>query len=149
MRYRFAIRGDYAVASNLNVFGSYIWAHRLERNGFLKGGINSMGGAGDVVMTHANFVTTNYGAPSGLAGGPINPYVEDGYLGWEANAGVDWKLLEGFKMNVRYSYWAPGDWFKDAYQAVGMGAGGVPIQNQRIGGRSPIQAITGSLMIDF
>ena len=57
----------------------------------------------------------------------INPYVDDGYLGWEANAGVDWKLLEGFKMNVRYSYWAPGDWFTDAYQAVGMGAGGVPI----------------------
>ncbi len=33
----YAARLDYAVASNLNVWGSYIWAHRLEKQGSLFG----------------------------------------------------------------------------------------------------------------
>ena len=33
----YAARIDYAVASNLNVWGSYIWAHRLEKQGSLFG----------------------------------------------------------------------------------------------------------------
>jgi hypothetical protein len=145
----FAIRGDYAVASNLNVWASYLWAHRLEKNGYLKGGTNSMGGAAGAAASAA-WVALNYGAASGLVGGPINPFVDDGYLGWEANAGVDWKLLEGFKMNVRYSYWQPGDWFTGAYQAVGVNPPtGVFSQFGQLSGRSPIQAITGSLTIDF
>ena len=30
--YAFAVRLDYAVAANLNVWGSYLWAHRTEQN---------------------------------------------------------------------------------------------------------------------
>ncbi len=41
--YAYAARLDYAVASNLNVYGSYIWAHRLERAGFLNGLIRDTG----------------------------------------------------------------------------------------------------------
>ena len=31
------VRLDYAVASNLNVWGTYLWAERLERDGYLAG----------------------------------------------------------------------------------------------------------------
>ena len=43
-------------------------------------------------------------------GRDLNPFVDDSYIGWEAQAGFDWKLLEGMSMNVAYSYWssAPG-----------------------------------------
>ncbi len=41
--YCFAGRLDHAVAANLNVWGSYIWAHRLEQNGFPFGGVTSNG----------------------------------------------------------------------------------------------------------
>lgn len=153
--YAYATRLDYAVASNLNVWGSFIWAHRLERAGFLKGGIEASGRplnpASPVdIASHNTFVTANFGAASALVGGPIDPYTDNGYLGWEANAGVDWKLLEGVTTYFRYSYWQPGDWFTQALQAIGVNqaAGGIS-QNALVKGRDAIQAFTGSLVIDF
>jgi hypothetical protein len=74
--------------------------------------------------------------------------VDDGYLGWEANIGVDWKLLEGMNMHVAYAYWQPGDWFTQAYRAVGM-RGGAAVEDGLVAGRDAIQAINGSLMINF
>jgi hypothetical protein len=76
--------------------------------------------------------------------------VTDGYLGWEANAGVDWKLLEGLTAYFRYSYWQPGDWFKEAYQAHVPLTAGAGIND--FGGlttRDAIQAFHGSLMVNF
>jgi hypothetical protein len=139
--YAFAARLDYAVASNLNIWGSYIWAHRLERAGFFKGAKLS-NGAPATAADVATFITLNFGPP-----GAINPYVDDGYLGWEGNVGIDWKLLEGMNMHVAYSYWQPGDWFTQAYQAVGWRGG--PVDNAVVDGRDAIQAIRGSFLIDF
>lgn len=138
--YCFAGRADYAVASNLNIWGSYIWAHRLERAGFLNGGVRDIGdgAAGGV-------------APGTLlnAYGGVTPYCPDGYLGWEAGAGVDWKLLEGLNLKVRYAYWQPGDWFDYAYQAlpgpIGAGQGNWYLMK----GRSPINAIEGKMVVEF
>ena len=39
----YAARLDYAVASNLNVWATCMWAHRLEKFGFNFGGVNSAG----------------------------------------------------------------------------------------------------------
>ncbi len=134
--YAFAARLDYAVASNLNLYGSYIWAHRLERAGFYNGGVNETGGGF---------------APGTLlaAYGGTTEYVPDGYLGWEANVGADWKLLEGMTMKFRYSYWQPGDWFDFAYQALTPagpgGARGIGV----LKGRSAINAFTGSVLVEF
>ncbi len=35
--WRLAARLDYAVAANLNIWGSYMWANRVEENGWLAG----------------------------------------------------------------------------------------------------------------
>jgi hypothetical protein len=67
---------------------------------------------------------------------------------------VDWKLLEGMTMYVKYAYWQPGDWFDWAYQSVVLptagaapptapGAGTAPL------GKSAIQSIQGSFLINF
>jgi hypothetical protein len=138
--YCFGARGDYAVAANLNVWGSFLWAHRLEKAGFYKGGLNSDGTDADAA-SRAAFVALNFGPG-------VNPYVDDGFIGWEANAGFDWKLLEGLNMFVRYAYWQPGEWFEQAYQAVGF-AGGAAVTNAAIKGRDAIHAINGSFIIDF
>jgi hypothetical protein len=145
----YAGRVDYAVASNLNVFGSYLWAHRLETFGTWKGHYTSdgldtrtLGAAG--AANRAAFVVLNWGAPVGF----INPFVSDGFLGWEVNLGMSWKLLEGLNLNFRYSYWKPGEYFDEAYQGIGM-AGGALVANARVAGKDPIQAITGSMVIDF
>jgi hypothetical protein len=137
--YAFAGRVDYAVASNLNLWGSYIWAHRLEAAGYLAGGNAAAANLGSATPAGAAF--------KGLYGG-TNPYVEDGFIGWEANLGVNWKLLEGFTFNARYAYWAPGRWFDWAYQTVGM-RGGALVNDAYTEGRDPIQAFEGGMVIDF
>lgn len=154
--YCLAARFDYAAAANLNVFGSYLWAHRVEKNGYYAGSfagsaantIYGMGGAlSQVPMngTEASAFKLNSGAGFGAN---ANPFVDDGYLGWEAQAGVDWKLLEGLSMQAAYSYWHVGPWFDQAYQVY------TPTPNGLLGaglmvGRSPIQSLRGSFTITF
>lgn len=150
--YCYAARLDYAVASNLNFWGSYIWAHRLERAGTFAGQFNAWGGPGNGNVAAAQAWKAL--ATGGVAAN-LNPYVDDGFIGWEANLGVDWKLLEGMTAYFRYSYWQPGEWFEQAYQAVGVlpGGGFAPTLGSPLGaivkGRDAIQAFQGSLLIDF
>jgi len=148
--YAFAARADYAVASNLNIWASYIWAHRLERAGTVNGqyrdvGNGSLGGVAVVTAAGAPI----FPSPLLLPYGGVTPYVPDGFIGWEADAGVNWKLLEGFTLNLRYAYWQPGDWFTFAYQALvgptAPGPGGTGI----LQGRSPINAFEGKLVVQF
>lgn len=145
--YCFAARLDYAVASNLNVWASYIWAHRLEKAGTFKGNYLSTGGTASTAQRQA-WITNNFNGTSGEVNGSINPFVDDGYIGWEGGAGVDWKLLEGLTMSWRYSYWQPGDWFTQAYQAVAVRNNAV-VSDGILFGRDAIQAVTGSVMIEF
>ncbi len=137
----YAARLDYAVAANLNVFGSYIYMNRASNTGtriaqFNGGGIR----------------------PASPAAGFSVPNVPDNYLGWEANVGVNWKLLEGLTLNTQFAYWQPGDWFKEAYVDQGLTAGGAIT----IGGGTqttffvtpnrgidPLVGWQGSLVVDF
>jgi hypothetical protein len=133
-----AARVDYAVASNLNVWASYIWAHRVEAAGFLAGGY-----AGDEngspVAAGAEFMAQYGGA---------TPYVPDGFVGWETDLGVDWKLLEGLTMKFRYAWWQPGPWFDYAYQAIGIYGGDI-VPSAIVQGRDPIHAFQGSIRVEF
>ncbi len=155
-----AARLDYAVAANLNIWGSYMWANRVEKNGWLAGQKDANGnpaigtglgvGAAQAQWTSADAqLWKQTSMPNG--GGNMNPYVDDCYLGWEAQAGVDWKLLENMSVMSRYAYWQPGPWFDQAYQVVGYNntAGGTLSSHGFMQGRSAIQAFTSSVMIDF
>jgi hypothetical protein len=48
----------------------------------------------------------NFAAPA--------PSIPDNDLGWEIMGGVVWKLLEGWAVSARISYWKPGKWFNYA-----------------------------------
>jgi len=148
----FAGRVDYAVASNLNVYGTYLWAHRLENYGTFMGQYLSTG-ANSAAAARMLF-RENIGVPIDT----WERYVPDGGLGWEITLGADWKLLEGLTVRTRYAYWQPGNWFQYAYQAVmpAQTAGSIAstgvlyTPNGFLGaGRDAIQAFEGSLIIDF
>ena len=149
--YAFGARLDYATAANLNLFGSFLWAHRLEQAGTYAGQYSATSNT----TGQANLITraqTFKGVAPGANGG--NPYVDDGHIGWEAQAGVSWKLLEGLNMDLAYSYWNLGKWFDQAYMAFtpnGANGGGYPGQ-QGLGymvGRDNIQSVRGSFTINF
>jgi hypothetical protein len=42
------------------------------------------------------------------------PSIPSRDLGWEANLGVAWRLLENWELTVRTAYWQPGNWFNYA-----------------------------------
>ncbi|AFM27576.1 hypothetical protein [Desulfomonile tiedjei] len=103
----FAARADYAVASNLNVFGTFFYANRTS-NGYSWGSLGPNAGVGDfgnVPDGNVSFNINRY---------PTSPNIPDTALGYEINAGLDWKLLEGWTAGVVVGYWQPGKWFNYA-----------------------------------
>jgi len=156
--YCYAGRVDYAVASNLNIWASYIWAHRLERAGtrfgqFMHNGqpfpLTALG-----LATQAAFAVNAGRAPvvaNPLGGDPVNifGYVSDGYIGDEWGAGVDWKILEGLTWSTRLAYWTPGRWFKEAYQSIVLTAGGGANCQGVLDSRDPIFGFRGTLLVEF
>lgn len=149
--YCYAARLDYAAAANLNIFGSYIWAHRLEKQGYLFGGKSSAGTtatAADIALFAANAGRAPSTYQVGGVTGTTYGYVTDGYLGWEADAGVDWKLLENVSCQMKYAYWQPGNWFKEAYQTKGVLNGAANV-NLPLDTRAPINAFHWSVLVYF
>lgn len=141
--YAFAVRADYAVAANLNLWASYIWAHRTEKNETLAGSTASDGSVGTTTVTEAQAWKTL----NGFGPNP-NPYTDDGFVGWEVNAGMDWKWLDSMTLSLRWAYWQPGEWFDQAYQAVTVRGGGVVTDGLMVG-RDPINAFEGKILVEF
>lgn len=150
----FACRIDYALASNLNVWGSYLWAERLEKNGYWAGQFGtgtwfagdqvSIGFPGNERADKAQeWKLHNFGGS-----GPYNPYVDDSFIGWEMDAGLEWKILEGVTLITRYAYWQPGGWFDQAYMAVTNTYYGLQGRGLMVG-RSPIHALSTSFLLEF
>ena len=132
----YGARLDYAAAANLNLFGSFAWAERFSQSGFLWGclrpatnsGLDGTTSALSVATTQApglggatftalpvqqysGQVVLNNFSPSGASRIPTIP---DGALGYEIDAGFDWKLLEGLTARCTMGYWVPGKWFSYA-----------------------------------
>jgi hypothetical protein len=101
----FAARLDYAVASNLNVSTGFCWADRASENGYGWGFIRPAPNGSAVQFL--NLSTIN-------AAGTGAPSIPDNNLGWEIDAGVDWKLLEKWTVTMAAGYWRPGRWFNYA-----------------------------------
>ena len=101
----FAARLDYAVASNLNVYGSFFWADRASTSGYGWGFIRPAPTGSFVEF--ANLSTINAVTPDA-------PTVPDNNLGWEIDAGMDWQLLDKWTVRFIAAYWQPGKWFNYA-----------------------------------
>jgi len=163
-----ASRLDYAVAANLNWYGSFIWAWR-NSGGWPWGTLTIDSGAA-ATINGANAVqafgfSNQAGAAPQNAGALRAPNIPDNNLGWEITTGVDWKLLEGLTMNLRGAFWQPGEWFKYACLDRGVVGGIVALPNGHVALRAnaadvnfgtnpaktidPIWAFNGQLNVDF
>jgi hypothetical protein len=118
-----ATRFDYAVAANLNLYGSFMWAERTS-NGYGWGCISP--------ATPATPTGNVAFAINGAAGSPNIP---DRALGWEVDTGFDWKLLEGFTTSFLIAYWAPGKWFNYACIDRSVPAWNIPVAGNFFGAR--------------
>jgi hypothetical protein len=111
----YSARADYAVAANLNVYSSFFWADRVGNGygwGYLQPSTTGPSPGGDnglVTGLYRGTNTTGTTTPSRIA-----PNIPDNNLGWEVDAGFDWKLLEGLLVNATFAYWQPGKWFNFA-----------------------------------
>ncbi len=98
-------RLDYAVASNLNIFGVYSYAWRDQPNAYRLGG-NQLNG----------FELVDNDDLFGLAAGAA-PYVVPDHareIGWEVDAGYTWQLLENLTWTGTFAYWQPGTFWSFA-----------------------------------
>jgi len=107
-----AARVDYAVASNLNLYGSFFWADRSNVSGYGWGFMRP-----DTIYPYWGMVkwedrNTSFNRPPDVGHGA--PNIPDPNLGYEIGAGMDWKLMENFTVNLSGSYWQPGKWFSYA-----------------------------------
>jgi hypothetical protein len=111
----FAARLDYAIAANLNIFASGIYADRIG-NAYGWGFLSPIDRAGNLTPQVWGFYRGPVpGADTGLAYTTNRrPNIPDSNLGWEIDAGFDWKLLEGLNLNATFAYWQPGKWFNYA-----------------------------------
>ena len=140
----YAARFDYAVASNLNLYGSFFWADRVGNAygwGFLKPATVVAAAA-----PNANAFPAVNGIVSGYVAGA--PTIPDNNLGWEVDAGFDWKLLEGLTLNATFAYWQPGRWF--SYACIDKGVLNWNTQTAANNfGTDPSRTITPIFGIDF
>jgi hypothetical protein len=127
----YGARLDYAAAANLNLFGSFAWAERFSNSGFLWGCLRpAVGTAAGPTFTSTLAPGLGGNVIAGTAGGlpyagqvaftnntragVFTPTIPDGALGYEIDAGFDWKLLEGLTSRCTFGYWLPGNWFSYA-----------------------------------
>jgi hypothetical protein len=158
-----AARIDYAAAANLNVFASFMQARRASNTSTPQGYFTGTWGLGFTGPDQAN--NPGQGTQFNFAGvypmtfAPTQnrwyriPNVPDNDLGWEVNAGFDWKLLEGMTWKFMAGYWQPGKWFNWAYQDMSVSrsdaSGGLLGRVKPERTINPIMAIQMNLLFEF
>ncbi len=104
----FAVKVDYAVASNL-IFEASALSARRNSHGYGLGFVRpnpALDGLGRFDGTVDYGIRGSWAAPS--------PAIPDDDLGWEVGAGFIWELLQGWAISARVAYWQPGRWFNFA-----------------------------------
>jgi hypothetical protein len=162
----YAFRLDHALAANLNLFAAYIWAHRLEKNGYFAGAFGTADEfrlAGIPPGTDGMPIHYGYGTPgsttgadaqvwksqnTGVPAAGLNPFVDNGFIGWEVNLGTSWRLLESVTWNAIVARWQPGEWFDQAYRVFSATPQGL-VGNGLMNGRDPIYAFYMDMTLDF
>jgi hypothetical protein len=130
-------RLDYAVASNLNLFAVYSYAWRDQPTGYTLGG-DLAGGArlftnDDLAQAQGRTIT---GAAAYFGQTPVPDSARD--IGYEIDAGFNWKLLENLMWGSTFAYWTPGNWWAYAYPntaAIYRANGGATIVANTAGNR--------------
>jgi len=121
-------RVDYAVAANLNVFGSFLWAERSSHGhgwGYIRPA-QSGTVVSSVSSTGTETVKSSWTPYVNYQDNAKAPSIPDLALGWEAMAGIDWMLLERFQLGILGSFWQPGKWFNYACVDRGVANWDVP-----------------------
>ncbi|MFH0821135.1 MAG: hypothetical protein V2B18_00160 [Pseudomonadota bacterium] len=112
-----ASRLDYAVAANLNLFGSFLWAERTSHGyawGFLRPNQTSsvtraLNQPGTAIVDSITWTPTlTYRQHAGA------PNIPDKSLGYELSTGFNWQILDRYTFGGVVSYWQPGKWFNYA-----------------------------------
>jgi hypothetical protein len=109
-----AARLDYALASNLNFFASFLTAQRTSNGYFVGCMFNNFNqnivGAQEYTGGNVDVIV-----PFGTTASPNStPNIPDSDLGYEVDFGFDWKLLEGWTLGTLVGRWQPGNWFSYA-----------------------------------
>ncbi len=100
-------RLDYAVASNLNIFGIYSYAWRDQPTAYRLGGNYRLG---IQPWTNEDIRLSQLGTFRGRA---VPDHANT--VGYEVDLGVNWKILENLVWNATFAYWKPGNWWSYAY----------------------------------
>lgn len=163
----YGARLDYAVACNLNLHASLMSAKRAGHGygwGFidLDGDreINAPDGANvggvPVRVQNPNYGQVLFHNTDENGGRLINainigaPNIPDTALGWEFTTGIDWKILEGTILAVRYARWVPGKWFSYACIDKSVANRGTPDWGVNPGRDvGPIFALTMKIIASF
>jgi hypothetical protein len=123
----YGLRLDYAIAANLNVFGSCFYAERVTHGygwGYIRPALAGVVPTGEVAYIRNN--TT-------AAAGPGAPSIPDNALGYEFDWGFDWKLLEGYRLHGIFGIWQPGKWFNYACIDKSISNWNVPVAGNNWG----------------
>ena len=102
-----ASRFDYAVAANLNLFGSFAWFER-NSNGYSWGCIGPNAGSGNFPNPVDGNIQFNFNRYT------ASPNIPDRGLGYEIDMGFDWRILDRCQIGMVLGCWQPGKWFNYA-----------------------------------
>ncbi len=107
-----ACRLDYAVAANLNLFGSFFWAQRTSV-GYERGCLRP-NPATNVAPSSGNIDFSRVTPGPYMIQNLATPNITEKALGYEIGLGSNWKVLEAWTLGVNVNYWEPGKWFNYA-----------------------------------
>jgi hypothetical protein len=102
----FGSRIDYAVAANLNVFGSFFHAQRLSHGygfGYIRPALDGANNSTGLV---------EYVRQGGVTAPAMA--IPNNELGYEIDCGLNWQLLESYTLTGLFGIWQPGKWFNFA-----------------------------------